>query len=160
MDLVFIHSSTRQTIHGKLPLDKLQQRGFIGPSICALFYKDSESINYLFTQCEFSSFIWPKLLLAFNVHLDFSFGFFDLCLQAMRWQVQSTNYLPLAGFFCYLYLAYLDDTKLSDVWWCESFTSVKHNYTLDTHSRSKLIGHWPHVQHTRESYMSLVTRCQ
>jgi hypothetical protein len=47
--------------------DNLQRKGWAGPNLCQLCYKDAETVNHLFTQCTFTRHVWDRIVQVNNI---------------------------------------------------------------------------------------------
>ena len=52
----------------------------MGPSICALCKKESETIDYLLINCSFTVEIWKKVCLSLKISQSWEGGNFDQCV--------------------------------------------------------------------------------
>jgi hypothetical protein len=80
----------------KIPTwDNLQRKGWTGPNICQLCYKDAETVQHLFTQCHFTRQVWDKIALDHHITTAWIGTSLSACLA--HWTSNERNYklLPL-----------------------------------------------------------------
>lgn len=78
-------------VMGKIsPMDNLQRKGFILPSICLLCYQEVESVSHLLLHCLFSREIWGGIMRDFGISLVFPM---DLMALLTGWRITALSAL-------------------------------------------------------------------
>jgi ribonuclease HI len=92
------------SVENKIPTwDNLQRKGWVGPNICQLCYRDEETTNHLFTQCNFTRLVWDKIVLDNNINTVWNGTSISACFE--HWTSSEHNYKllpPLVNWFIWL----------------------------------------------------------
>jgi hypothetical protein len=78
-----------------LTWDSLQKRGWVGPSICSLCYRDEESISHLFINCPFTLKLWKNLHIAYNLVTNWGGNSLNNCFENWLKVEKVYNTLPI-----------------------------------------------------------------
>jgi hypothetical protein len=86
-----------------LTWDSLQKRGWAGPNICSLCFRDEESISHLFLACPFTLNLWKNLHYTYNLTTIWGGSSLSDCLE--NWLKVEKVYKSLPIIVCwYLWL--------------------------------------------------------
>jgi hypothetical protein len=92
------------SVENKTPTwDNLQRKGWAGPNLCQLCYKDEESINHLFTQCIFTRLVWDKIVQVNNINTAWNGISLTACFE--HWFSSEHNFKllpPIVNWFIWL----------------------------------------------------------
>jgi ribonuclease HI len=80
----------------KIPTwDNLQRKGWTGPNLCQLCFKDAESVFHLFNQCHFTRQVWNKIALDQHITTTWTGTSLPDCLDHWTSIERSYKHLPL-----------------------------------------------------------------
>jgi hypothetical protein len=82
-----------------LTWDTLQRKGWQGPNICHLCFKEVESVFHLFVSCSFCREVWNKIFKDFVIMTAWEGS--SLCECFENWHKKEASYLTLPSIICW-----------------------------------------------------------